>query len=94
MNKTIMCFTDDLNEVLIYEKLGFDCVIDDSCNNIYCCEMNLNNYDMLNVLHISEECLNENLNPFIILDDVYYNLNNEDDLKIIDNIVAKSPLLI
>jgi hypothetical protein len=94
MNKTIMCFTDDLNEVLIYEKLGFDCVIDDSCNNIYCCEMNLNNYDMLNVLSMCDECLNYNLHPFIILNDVYYTLNNNDDLKIIDNIVAKSPLLI
>ena len=94
MKKQIMSFEDDLKNVLKFESLGFKCTIDDEVNNIYCCEMNLTNYDMLNVLHISEECLNENLNPFIILDDVYYNLNNEDDLKIIDNIVAKNPLLI
>jgi hypothetical protein len=94
MNKTIISFEDDLKNVLKFKSLGFECNIDDEINKIYCCELNLNEYDLLNVLNISEECLDNNLNPFIILDDVYYNLNNEDDLKIIDNIVSKSPLLI
>lgn len=94
MNKIIMSFEDDLTNINNYIKLGFKVEIDDVINNIYSVELDLSEYDMLSVLNMCEECLSYNLHPFVILDDVYYSLNNNDDLKVIDILVSLNPLII
>lgn len=94
MKKIIMSFEDNLLNINKYIKLGFKVEIDDEINNIYSVELDLTEYDMLNVLNMCEECLNNDLHPFIILNDIYYNLNNVDDLKIIDILVSNNVNLI
>jgi len=94
IKKELMSFEDDLNNVLKFKSLGFNCYIDDEYNKIYCCELNLDEYDMLNVLNMCEECINLNIHPLIIINNVYYNINDKNDLLKIDILVSDNPLLI
>jgi hypothetical protein len=54
--------------------------------------MNLNDYDLLNVFNVCEECYKENLDLYINIEDELFNL--KDDFNKIDLIVSKNPLLI
>ena len=93
MKKLMFAFVDANYKVLSeYQKLGFNIEIDDAFNNIYYVEMDLSNYDMLNILAVLDDCIQNNLGIAIQIDDQLYNCHS--DYKLIDNIVAANPLMV
>jgi hypothetical protein len=93
LKKELFYFIDfDIELIKKYKKLGFEVDIDDEVNEIYYVYMNLNDYDLLNVFNICEECYKENLDLYINIEDELFNL--KDDFNKIDLIVSKNPLLI
>ena len=93
MKKLMFAFVDANYKVLSeYQKLGFNIEIDDAVNNIYYVEMDLSNYDMLNILAVLDDCIQNNLGIAIQIDDQFY--NGHSDYKLIDNIVAANPLMV
>ena len=93
MKKLMFAFVDANYKVLSeYQKLGFNIEIDDAFNNIYYVEMDLSNYDMLNILAVLDDCIQNNLGIAIQIDDQLY--NGHSDYKLIDNIVATNPLMV
>ena len=93
LKKELFYFIDfNIELIKKYEKLGFEVNVDDEVNEIYYVYMNLNDYDLLNVFNICEECYKENLDLYINIEDEIFNL--KDDFNKIDLIVSKNPLLI
>ena len=93
LKKELFYFIDfDVELIKKYKKLGFEVDIDDEVNEIYYVYMNLNDYDLLNVFNVCEECYKENLDLYINIEDELFNL--KDDFNKIDLIVSKNPLLI
>jgi hypothetical protein len=93
VKKELFYFIDsDFELIKKYKKLGFEVDIDDEVNEIYYVYMNLNDYDLLNVFNVCEECYKENLDLYINIEDELFNL--KDDFNKIDLIVSKNPLLI
>jgi hypothetical protein len=93
LKKELFYFIDfDIELIKKYKKLGFEVDIDDEVNEIYYVYMNLNDYDLLNVFNVCEECYKENLDLYINIEDELFNL--KDDFNKIDLIVSKNPLLI
>ena len=56
MEKKIFAFTDALEDVIAFEKLGFKSEIDDAINRVFYVEADLTDYDWLAVLGLLEDC--------------------------------------
>jgi hypothetical protein len=56
MEKKIFAFTDALEDVIAFEKLGFKSEIDDAINRVFYVEADLTDYDWLAVLSLLEDC--------------------------------------
>lgn len=93
MKKLMFAFVDaDYKTLWMFEQLGFTVEIDDAVNNIYYVEMDLSNYDMLNILAVLDDCIQNNLDVTVQIDDQLY--SGHSDYKLIDNIVAANPLMV
>ena len=78
LKKELFYFIDfNIELIKKYEKLGFEVNIDDEVNEIYYVYMNLNDYDLLNVFNICEECYKENLDLYINIEDEIFNLKDD-----------------
>ena len=65
MEKKIFAFTDALEDVIAFEKLGFKSEIDDAINRVFYVEADLTDYDWLAVLGLLEDCEREGLEAIL-----------------------------
>jgi len=65
MEKKIFTFTDALEDVIAFEKLGFKSEIDDAINRVFYVEADLTDYDWLAVLGLLEDCEREGLEAIL-----------------------------
>jgi hypothetical protein len=65
MEKKIFAFTDALEDVITFEKLGFKSEIDDAINRVFYVEADLTDYDWLAVLGLLEDCEREGLEAIL-----------------------------
>lgn len=93
MTKKLFAFVDANFKVLSkYEELGFKIEIDDPANDIYYVELDLSNYDMLNILVMLNECDENNLGVAVDIDGQLF--NGKTDYDLIDKIVGENPLAV
>jgi len=88
-NKKIFAFEDSLANVAAYEALGFDVTVDDAANGIYYVEVDLTDYDWMNVLAVVEDCEREGLQPAIQYEGVF--IDWEDAHAFADGKAAAEP---
>ena len=65
MEKKIFAFTDALEDVIAFEKLGFKSEIDEAINRVFYVEADLTDYDWLAVLGLLEDCEREGLEAIL-----------------------------
>jgi len=64
-NIKLFAFTDALEDVIAFEKLGFKSEIDDAINKVFYVEADLSDYDWLAALALLEDCKREGLHPIL-----------------------------
>ena len=60
-NIKLFAFTDALEDVIAFEKLGFKSEIDDAINKVFYVEADLTDYGWMSVLGLLEDCKYANL---------------------------------
>jgi hypothetical protein len=65
MEKKIFAFTDALEDVIAFEKLGFKSEIDDAINRVFYVEADLSDCDWMAVLALLEDCEREGLEAIL-----------------------------
>jgi hypothetical protein len=65
MEKKIFAFTDALEDVIAFEKLGFKYQIDDAINKVFYVEADLSDCDWMAVLALLEDCKHSNLEALL-----------------------------
>jgi hypothetical protein len=93
MKKMLWIFIDQDFKVLdAYRELGFKVSIDDVVNETYYVELDLTDFDMLNILTMVDECISMGLNINVqIEDDIYDGVS---DYELISSMVSEDPLLV
>ena len=91
MKKLLFTFIDLTDaDVAAYNSLGFEIEVDDAANGVLYAELNLTDYDLMNVLSVMEDCKSKGLSPMMELNDELFDF--EEGYNHIDQIASEDPL--
>ena len=89
MKKLIYTYVDDIKDVKNLEELGFEIEFDD---NSFYCEIDLSDFDLLNVLSVCDDCISLGIDVVVEIDNKDY--FSEKDYDKIDLLVSEDPFKI
>ncbi len=91
MKKLLFTFIDlTSKDVAVYDSLGFEIEVDDAANGVLYAELDLSDFDLMNVLSVMEDCKSEGLFPQLELNDKLFDF--EEGYEHIDQIASEDPL--